>query len=92
MRDENVGPWILGALMALLSLLGLVMASGAEDGLFYGVGLAFFLFGVLFIFGLIQKIRRAIAIQARERLTSECAQPLEASRIDLDQALPCRPG
>jgi hypothetical protein len=55
MRDETVGPWILGALLALLSLLGLFMASGAKDELFYGVGLAFFLFGVLFIFGLIRK-------------------------------------
>lgn len=55
MRDETVGPWILGALLALLSLLGLFMASGAKDELFYGVGLAFFLFGVLFIFGLIHK-------------------------------------
>jgi hypothetical protein len=55
MRDENVGPWILGALLALLSLLGLVMASGAEDELFSGVGLAFFLFGVFFIFALIRR-------------------------------------
>jgi hypothetical protein len=55
MRDENVGPWILGALLALLSLVGLFMASSAEDDLFYGVGLAFFLFGVLFIFGLIHR-------------------------------------
>ena len=55
MREENVGPWILGALLALLSLVGLFMASGAEDDLFYGVGLVFFLFGVLFIFGLIKK-------------------------------------
>ncbi|HSA80163.1 MAG TPA: hypothetical protein VLE23_05030 [Geminicoccaceae bacterium] len=55
MRDEDVGPWILGALLALLSLVGLFMASGAKDELFYGVGLAFFLFGVLFIFGLIKR-------------------------------------
>ena len=55
MRDENVGPWILGTLLGLLSLVGLFMASGAKDGLFYGVGLAFFLFGVLFIFGLIHR-------------------------------------
>jgi hypothetical protein len=44
----------LGALMALLSLLGLVMANGATDGGFYAVGLVFFAFGVLFIFGLIR--------------------------------------
>jgi hypothetical protein len=50
---ETVGPWIVGALMALLSLFGLAMASRATDAAFYGVGLLFFLFGVLFIFGLI---------------------------------------
>ena len=55
MRDETSGPWVLGTFMALLSLLGLVMASGAKDELFYSVGLIFFLFGLLFIFGLIRK-------------------------------------
>lgn len=54
MRDETIGPWVLGAFMALLSLLGLVMASGARDELFSGVGFVFFLFGVLFIFGLVR--------------------------------------
>jgi hypothetical protein len=54
MQRDTVGPWILGGLMALLSLLGLVMANDAKDGGFYGVGLLFFLFGVLFIFGLIR--------------------------------------
>jgi hypothetical protein len=54
MQRETVAPWILGGLMGLLSLLGLVMANGAKDGVFYGVGLVFFLFGVLFIFGLIR--------------------------------------
>ncbi len=51
--DDAIGPWVLGALMALLSLFGLFMASGATDPAFYGVGLLFFLFGVLFVFGLI---------------------------------------
>jgi hypothetical protein len=54
MQVQPVGPWILGALMALLSLLGLVMANGATDDGFYAVGLVFFTFGVLFIFGLIR--------------------------------------
>ncbi|HEX3207941.1 MAG TPA: hypothetical protein VHQ91_01080 [Geminicoccaceae bacterium] len=54
MQVQPVGPWILGALMALLSLLGLVMANGATDNGFYAVGLVFFVFGVLFIFGLIR--------------------------------------
>jgi hypothetical protein len=42
--------WGLGVVMAVLALLGLVMASGAEDGVFYGTGLGLFLFGILFIF------------------------------------------
>jgi hypothetical protein len=54
MQPQSIGPWILGAFMALLSLLGLIMANGATDGGFYGVGLLFFVFGVLFIFGLIR--------------------------------------
>jgi hypothetical protein len=39
--------------MALLSLFGLFLASAAKDDVIYGTGLAFFVFGVLFIFGLI---------------------------------------
>jgi hypothetical protein len=54
MERDGVGPWVLGALMALLSLVGLIMANGATDGAFYAVGLLFFAFGVLFIFGLIR--------------------------------------
>jgi hypothetical protein len=41
--------------MGLISLLGLVMASHAHDDVFYFVGLLVFLFGVLFIFGLIRR-------------------------------------
>lgn len=55
MRGESSDPWILGALLAVLSLLGLLMASGAWHSVFYVVGLIFFLFGVLFIFDLILK-------------------------------------
>ncbi len=54
MRDDGVGPWIVGVVMAFLSLLGLIMANGATDGGFYAVGLVFFVFGLLFIFGLIR--------------------------------------
>ncbi len=43
----------LGIVMALLALVGLVMTSQARDDVFYGVGLGLFLFGVLFVFGLI---------------------------------------
>jgi hypothetical protein len=55
MRDDEIGPWILGGAMALLSLLGLLLASAAEDRVFYGTGLTFFGFGVLFVFGLIHR-------------------------------------
>ena len=55
MRDEGIGPWILGGAMALFSLLGLFLASAAQDDVIYGTGLALFLFGVLFIFGLIHR-------------------------------------
>jgi hypothetical protein len=54
MQRETIGPWILGGLMAFLSLFGLVMANDARDAGFYAVGLLFFVFGVLFIFGLIR--------------------------------------
>lgn len=55
MQQDTIGPWVLGGVMALLSLLGLVLASAAEDTVFYGTGLALFVFGVLFIFGLIHR-------------------------------------
>lgn len=47
------GTWILGGLMTLLGLLGLIMASRAQDDVFHFVGLVFFLFSVLFVFTLI---------------------------------------
>jgi hypothetical protein len=55
MREASIGPWILGGVMALLSLFGLFVASRAQDDVFYGTGLGLFLFGVLFVFGLIHR-------------------------------------
>jgi hypothetical protein len=55
MQDDTTGPWVLGTIMGLLSLIGLALASAAEDTVFYGTGLALFVFGVLFIFGLIHR-------------------------------------
>lgn len=55
MNHGDIGPWILGACMGLLSLLGLALASAAEDPVFYGTGLAFAVFGVLFVFALINR-------------------------------------
>lgn len=52
---SDVGSWILGVVMGVLSLLGLIMASQAQDDAFYFTGLLFFLFGVLFIFALIKR-------------------------------------
>lgn len=59
MADEavsgDVGSWVLGGVMALLALLGLGLASRAEDDVLYGTGLGLFVFGVLFIFFLIHR-------------------------------------
>jgi hypothetical protein len=55
MRDDSIAPWILGGIMGLLSLCGLFLASAAQDNVFYGTGLALFVFGILFIFGLIHR-------------------------------------
>ncbi|MGI9490760.1 MAG: hypothetical protein ACR2RF_33660 [Geminicoccaceae bacterium] len=55
MQSDTTSAWILGVIMGLLSLLGLVMASGAVDPIFYRTGLALTVFGVLFIFVLIKQ-------------------------------------
>lgn len=47
--------WIFGIVMGLLSILGLLVASAAHDGMLRFFGLSLFLFGVLFDFGLIGK-------------------------------------
>ena len=51
----DLGPWVLGGVMALLALFGLGLASRAEDDVFYGTGLGLFVFCVLFIFYLIHR-------------------------------------
>jgi hypothetical protein len=48
-----MGSWILGAVMGLVALFGLFLASRAHDGTFYYFGLAVFAFAVLFIYGMI---------------------------------------
>jgi hypothetical protein len=52
---EIMGAWILGVVMAVVSLVGLGIASRAEDEVFYATGLGLFVFGVLFIYGLIYR-------------------------------------
>lgn len=54
-RENTVAPWVLGAIIGLLGLIGLALASAAADAVFYGTGLALFAFAVLFIFGLINR-------------------------------------
>jgi len=54
-NEAPLGPWILGGIMGLLGLFGLFLASGAEDRVFYGSGLALFVFCVLFIFAMIAR-------------------------------------
>lgn len=51
----DVGPWVLGGVMALLALLGLGLASRAQDYVVYGTGLGLFVFCVLVIFYLIHR-------------------------------------
>ncbi len=53
--NDNLGSWILGGVMGVLGLFGLGLASRAQDPIFYGTGLALFIFCVLFIFFLIAR-------------------------------------
>jgi hypothetical protein len=48
-----MGTWIVGAVMGVVALLGLFLASRAHDDMFGYFGLAVFAFGVLFIFGMV---------------------------------------
>jgi hypothetical protein len=50
-----MGSLVLGAVMGVLGLFGLFLASAATDGVFYGTGLGLFLFCVLFIFAMIHR-------------------------------------
>lgn len=45
--------WIIGAVMGLIALFGLLLASRAHDGVFSYFGLALFAFGVLYIYGMV---------------------------------------
>lgn len=52
---QNTPAWILGIAMAILVLLGLIIASRAADPFMYYIGLGFCLFGVLFNYGMISR-------------------------------------
>ena len=51
----KIGNWIMGGLISALGLLGLVMASHAQDDMFYFAGLLIFVFSIFLIFRLIGK-------------------------------------
>jgi hypothetical protein len=51
--EGSDGKWVFGAVMGVIGVLGLFMASRAADQTFYWTGLVFFLFGVIAVFILI---------------------------------------
>jgi hypothetical protein len=46
----DVGRWVVGAMMAVVGLFALYLASRAEDAVMYYTGIGFFLATVLFNF------------------------------------------
>jgi hypothetical protein len=50
-----MGSLVLGGVMGVVGLLGLAVASAAQDGVYYVTGLGLFLFCVLFIFVMIHQ-------------------------------------
>ena len=65
---SRVSSWLVGIMVAAIGLLGLVLASRAEDGALALFGGALFIFAVLFEFGLIRRVYDAI-----ERAQDEAA-------------------
>jgi hypothetical protein len=65
---SRVSTWLVGIMVAAIGLLGLVLASRAEDGPLALFGGALFVFAVLFEFGLIRRVYDAI-----ERAQDEAA-------------------
>ncbi|NBC33570.1 MAG: hypothetical protein GVY13_12925 [Alphaproteobacteria bacterium] len=51
----NIGNWVMGGVIGFLGLLGLFMASRAEDDMFYFAGILLFVFAIFFVFRLIGK-------------------------------------
>ena len=54
-EKDATSSFVLGAVVGVLALLGLFLAAGAKDGVFYATGLGLFVFCVLFIFGMIHR-------------------------------------
>jgi hypothetical protein len=47
--------FVTGALMGIIAVIGLFLASRAHDPMFYAFGLLLFAFGLIFVFGLIHR-------------------------------------
>ncbi len=71
--------WILGLFMAVLAVLGLVLASGAYDTGMYTFGLGLFAFGTFFDFWLVKK-----SFDAKERLAVAVPVPARETRAAAD--------
>ena len=52
---QGTGIWAVGGIMAILGIVGLILAAHAEDGAMYLVGLVFFLFTILFDLWLVKQ-------------------------------------
>jgi hypothetical protein len=64
----NLGDIIIGVFVAVLGLIGLVLAGGALDNGIYVFGLSLFAFAVAFDWGLMLKsVRRSERTRAGER-------------------------
>jgi len=63
--------WIFGALMGILSLFGLLLASRAEDGMFSVFGWLLFVFGLVIIFVLIHRATDPERLQDPEQLQGD---------------------
>jgi ABC-type spermidine/putrescine transport system permease subunit II len=54
-EKDAMGSFVLGGIVGVIGLLGLFVAAGASDGVFYATGLGLFVFCVLFIFVMIHR-------------------------------------
>jgi hypothetical protein len=67
MSGETRSAWIFGVLMALLGVLGLIMAGGARDSEILVFGVSLVGFSIAFIAGLLR--RRPARVAARQPKT-----------------------
>jgi ABC-type spermidine/putrescine transport system permease subunit II len=54
-EKDAMGSFVLGGIVGVIGLVGLFVAAGAQDGVFYATGLGLFVFCVLFIFVMIHR-------------------------------------